>query len=109
MKKTIALVSLLVCLTLVLSSCGGSGLSGTYTGTGSITEMKFSGSNKITFKSSGNLGLSMSGTYSIADGKITINYSYSLLGQSQDDEENWTFEQKDNSTIVVDGQELKKS
>jgi len=108
MKKAISIVSLLVCLAVILCACGGSGLSGTYKGDGDISEIKFSGGNKVAIKMESAPGISMTGTYAIKDGEMTINYSFTLFGEKAEYDETYSFEQKDNKTIVIDGQELKK-
>ncbi len=107
MKRTIAVVSLLLCLTVIFSSCASSGLSGTYSGNGRITEISFSGRDKVVLKMGNYMDIPMSGTYSIEGDTLSVNVSYTVAGQQEDENFSFSFEQ-DGDTIILDQQELTK-
>ncbi|MCL1858595.1 MAG: hypothetical protein FWF92_05115 [Oscillospiraceae bacterium] len=105
MKRIIALfliISTLAVIILSIASCGGGGLSGTYSTSEYGIEMsyKFSG-NKITVTT---FGISMSGTYKIDGDNIIIKTS--LLGISSED--SYSFEQISDKVIAIDGIEYTK-
>ena len=116
MKQTIALVSILVLLTVLLCSCGGSGsgsgLSGKYIGDtsngGDVAEADFSGSNSITLKMDSYMDISMSGTYTISGDQLTADVSYSVGGETDNETFTFTFQQS-GKTITLDGQTLTKN
>ncbi|MBR2354034.1 MAG: hypothetical protein IKA76_06000 [Clostridia bacterium] len=118
MKKTVrilAVVMSVLMLCLCLASCGGGGLSGTYSASeyGTKIAFDFSGKNVEMTVSAGGLSYSVEGKYEIEDDKITFSFdepdedaSY-LENMLEGFESSLDFEKGD-GYIKIEGQKFEK-
>ena len=98
----IVLIALIILiLTIMLTSCTGGELNGTYRSQGLIAQsLTFDKGNKITMTA---FGINASGTYKISDGKMTVTYTVLGIDTS------WSYDYKrKGKSIFVNGAEFIK-
>lgn len=94
-RKLICLCVTIVLVSLVLTACGNSKLSGTYRSEGLIAQTFTFKDDNVTMSA---FGINANGTYKIDGDKIVITYT--LFGQSYDWEQPFS---KSGSTITIGG------
>ena len=98
--KMLTTLLLVASMVLLLTACGGGKPNGTYVSKGLVPQTYTFKGDQVTMSA---FGINATGTYSISNGKLNIEYT--LLGMTQSI--SYSFEQKGN-TLFIQGTEFVK-